>query len=187
MQMKQWHRWLGTAMAIGVIAMTMGMAVPAQAQTTANGPYYATPSWDQTLPAATRFIVLSNFNGEAVLDRETGLVWERSPSTFGTTWVEARFVCTRKAISNRRGWRLPALAELASLLDISVSPPLPALLLGHPFHNVQLSIYWSATTRADNPAIAWDVIMGNGNVDSNFKDFTFLVWCVRGGMNADVY
>ena len=30
------------------------------AQTTANGPYYATPSWDQTLPASTRFIVLSN-------------------------------------------------------------------------------------------------------------------------------
>src|SRR5262249_15328144 len=43
---------------------------------TANGPYYAEPSWDQMLPASTRFIVLSNFNSEAVLDRETGLVWQ---------------------------------------------------------------------------------------------------------------
>src|SRR5262249_23927325 len=43
------------------------------------GRYYATPSWDQTLPASTRFIVLSNFNSQAVLDRETGLVWERTP------------------------------------------------------------------------------------------------------------
>src|SRR5689334_6098081 len=51
------------------------------AQTTAAGPYYATPSWDQTLPASTRFIILSNFTSEAVLDRDTGLVWERSPST----------------------------------------------------------------------------------------------------------
>jgi hypothetical protein len=39
-----------------------------------NGPYYPTPSWDQKLPAATRFVVLTNWNREAVLDRETGLV-----------------------------------------------------------------------------------------------------------------
>src|SRR5258706_4372951 len=39
----------------------------------AVGPYYATPSWDQTLAVSTRFIVLSNMNGDAVLDRETGI------------------------------------------------------------------------------------------------------------------
>src|SRR5688500_11468228 len=59
----------------------------ARAQTVAPGPYYATPSWDQTLACNTiatcpRFIVLSNMNSDAVLDRETGLVWERAPSTF---------------------------------------------------------------------------------------------------------
>src|SRR5262249_1422566 len=31
----------------------------ARAQTVAAGPYYATPSWDQTIPAATRFVLLS--------------------------------------------------------------------------------------------------------------------------------
>ena len=56
---------------------------PAAAQTTANGPYYAVPSWDQTLPAAQRFIVLANMNQEAVLDRETGLVWQRTPGSAG--------------------------------------------------------------------------------------------------------
>ena len=48
----------------------------ADAQTASAGPYYATPSWDQT-PSSTRFVVLSNWNNEAVLDRETGLVWEK--------------------------------------------------------------------------------------------------------------
>jgi len=59
----------------GIIGLAIGIvAGSAVAQTTANGPYYATPSWDQTMPAATRFIVLSNMASEAVLDRETGLV-----------------------------------------------------------------------------------------------------------------
>ena len=60
------------------------LSTPVFAQTVANGPYYATPSWDQTLPANTRFIVLANFDNQAVLDRETGLVWHRAPSTAST-------------------------------------------------------------------------------------------------------
>src|SRR5947209_5821573 len=75
-------------------------AIPAVAQTTAPGPYYATPSWDQQLPAATRFIVLSNWidathpsGGAGVLDRETGLVWERSPTNTGVGWSDAQSHC----------------------------------------------------------------------------------------------
>jgi len=52
-------------------------ATPAFAQTTAAGPYYAVPSWDQTIACTAsancpRFVVLSNMNNDAVLDRETG-------------------------------------------------------------------------------------------------------------------
>ena len=59
-------------------------ANPARAQTTAVGPYYATPSWDQTVPCTTsancpRFVVLTNFSSEAVLDRETGVVDPQDP------------------------------------------------------------------------------------------------------------
>ena len=81
MKMKQMLRVILGCVAVGTLVLASG---PAQAQTTANGPYYATPSWDQklqcdTLTTCPRFIVLSNWNSEAVLDRETGLVWERSP------------------------------------------------------------------------------------------------------------
>jgi len=61
---------------LGMLAAAGGAA---RAQSFQNGPYYANPSWDQQMPAAQRFIVLSNWSSAAVLDRETGLVWERSP------------------------------------------------------------------------------------------------------------
>ena len=42
-------------------------------------PHADVPAGDQTLPANKRFLVLSNFANAAVLDKETGLVWERLP------------------------------------------------------------------------------------------------------------
>ena len=58
-------------LSLGVVMFTLFAGVPrAVAQTVAAGPYYATPSWDQTLACTAsatcpRFIVLSNFNNEA--------------------------------------------------------------------------------------------------------------------------
>jgi len=40
-----------------MILGTLAFTTLAYAQTVSNGPYYAPPSWDQQLPASTRFIV----------------------------------------------------------------------------------------------------------------------------------
>ena len=163
------------------------LAATAFAQTTANGPYYATPSWDQTLPSSTRFIVLSNMNSEAVLDRETGLVWERTPSTFKLKWQDAQLNCNNLTVVNRMGWRLPTLQELASLVDRGQSSP--ALPPGHPFNNVQsgtaLDSYWSATTFASRADDVWLVSFHAGDVFFTFKISSFNFWCVRGGQGVD--
>lgn len=117
------------------VIISLGLtASTALAQTTANGSYYAIPSWDQTLPANTRFIVLSNMNSEAVLDRETGLVWERSPSQTTRDWSASIEHCTNLNLGGRMGWRMPAISELFSLVDRSQSSP--ALPTGHPFLGV---------------------------------------------------
>ena len=80
--------------------------------------------------------------------------------------------------------------ELASLVDPSVTPG-PTLPPGHPFTTgttgVQRNKYWSATTYADNPALAWDVDFVDGSVEFSGKSASYQVWCVRGGMNADAY
>lgn len=106
----------------------------AQTSTTANGPYYAMPSWSQKLTTG-RFVVLSNWGNQAVLDRETGLVWHRS---FGqaNTLPEAFEACLFSATGGRRGWRLSTMPELLSLVESeSGNSILPA---GHPFEAVPL-------------------------------------------------
>ena len=83
----------------------------------------ALKSWSNKIPAAKRFVVLPDFNNEAVLDRETGLVWEKSPDQGGAyRWDtdEAAAACINSNVGGRKGWRLPAIDELASLIDPSV-------------------------------------------------------------------
>jgi len=178
----------------GFVAGTVLALGAGTAGADAVGPYYATPSWDQTLPASTRFVVLSNFNSQAVLDRETGLVWEKSPSNGleleFPEWGQIQFLCATLSKGNRKGWRLPTLQELASLVDgdpaNTGSPRLPP---GHPFQNVRSSMsdyYWSATSEvAPNTDAAYIVSFFDGSVNGAKKDFFAFAWCVRGGQGVD--
>lgn len=74
-----------------------------------------TQNWDKNLSSSSRFTVLTAFNGEAVRDNETGLVWEKSPQTLTASWVNARSQCANKIVGGRKGWRLPSVTELARL------------------------------------------------------------------------
>ena len=141
--------------------------------------------WDQVLPAEQRFVVLPAFNSDAVLDKETGLVWEKSPQTTAVAASNVRLTCANKAVGGRKGWRLPSLPELASLVDPSVASPGPTLSAGHPFLNVQPTNYWSASANAENPSLMWGVGFGNGAVLGLSKAFDQRAWCVRGGISAD--
>jgi hypothetical protein len=140
-------------------------------------------SWYKILPASKRFKLV--MNDEAVLDLETGLVWERSPGTTQRNWNNAITHCYSKEVGGRKGWRLPTVEELASLVDTTQSNP--ALPAGHPFQNVQSSSYWSATTNFGNTSYAWFVGFSNGSVfDANGgKSSNNYVWCVRGGHGYD--
>ncbi|OGW51939.1 MAG: hypothetical protein A2Y81_08450 [Nitrospirae bacterium RBG_13_43_8] len=103
-------------------------------------------------PANPRFAVCDNGTPETsddmVLDKETGLVWERDPSaktsyeTLPLDW--ALLVCNQmewySSLGRPDGWRLPTLQELASLIDRThYYPVLPS---GHPFLNVNMEDYY---------------------------------------------
>lgn len=161
----------------GVQAQSGSLEPPGSAVDGSGDPVPTTqtqPSWDQGLPAAERFVrvlpTAATPAGEAVLDKNTGLVWEQSPDTTVHIWdnkssmpVDARRRCLRRGTGDQMGWRLPSIHELASLVvpgNPAGGPDLPA---DHPFSDVG-SDYWSATTNVDDPTRAWIVNFSNGTV-----------------------
>lgn len=122
---------------------------------------------------------------DAVLDKETGLVWERTPSLGRLPWDAAIVQSFSKAIAGRKGWRLPAIEELLSLVDpAQASPTLPA---GHPFQTIKTDyFYWSSTMGMTNvPTCAWGYNFGNGDTSNVLKSATAYVWFVRAGYGHD--
>ncbi|MFO0701986.1 MAG: DUF1566 domain-containing protein [Nitrospira sp.] len=176
-----WYRSGSMGLMIGAaLIVVAGMVDLGQAHSPFERPSHTLPSWDQTLPTEERFVVLENFNSEAVLDQNTGLVWERASETGLTDWKAAKSSCLNKTIGGQRGWRLPAIVELTSLLDPSVQDSNSMLPSGHPFLNNPSGFYWSASSDGE-PSKAWHLHLSNGHVHMTSKASAFKVWCVRGG------
>ena len=114
---------------------------------------------------------------DAVLDKETGLVWQKRLGPF-MNWYEAITHCYDCTAGGRKGWRVPSMEELSSLID--PNQEYPALPADHPFSNLQ-TFYWSATTNADDATQAWYVHFYQGSTNYRDKTFDAYVWCVRGG------
>jgi hypothetical protein len=157
-----------------------------------GGAGYQSPSWDtHNQSAALRFTVLADFGSAAVKDSDTGLVWEKLPSTMDT-WLSAREGCLKKPVGGTKGWRLPSIPELASLIDPSVAFPGPTLTQGHPFSTVVGANYWSTTTSASSTSAfgTGNILVVNfqeGSVETIAKSSTAQAWCVRGPMTESLY
>ncbi len=135
------------------------------------------PSWDQKLPADERFkLVMGNLG---VLDIETGLVWQRRPDSTERTVESALTHCLNVSIGGRKGWRLPSIHEALSLVDPSAGVPGPLLPPEHPFINIQLSSYWSATSHRASGLHR--LVIFNPGVAIFQVSSEALTWCVRGG------
>lgn len=142
------------------------------------------PAWSQTIAGTERFELV--LGGAGVLDKETGLVWEQSPQILTKNWADSIIYCPTKELGNRKGWRLPAVEELATLVDPTQN--LPSLPTGHPFSNVQTAHYWSTTTSPSDDTYAWTVNFANGFVGPSYTKIVLqYIWCVRGGHGYDAY
>ena len=129
----------------------------------------------------------SDMNDGTVKDNLTNLIWLKNAECFGPqTWANALNAANTLASgacgltdgSVAGNWRLPNVREVESLIDFGTFNP--ALPSGHPFSGVQPAVYWSSTTIADDPGLAWGVSMVVGSPRPVGKADTSRVWPVRG-------
>jgi hypothetical protein len=150
------------------------------------------PAWNQLLSATggcTSARYQCVFNDLAVLDRETGLVWQRDPAPTTATWEAAIRACLNfnlnvPAAVARRGWRLPTAEEFQSIFDFTADN-MPD---GHPFTVVTADLllgYWASTTVAGTTTSAYRVQPANPGVTATAKTSLLSSWCVRGGQGLD--
>jgi hypothetical protein len=145
--------------------------------------------WDQNLPAAQRFVTLAAFNNQAVLDKNTGLVWEQAPdATFLDNWTDARQHCLNRRVGGALGWRLPSVVELKSVQDPSLPAPyVPTMVFSGVKTDHEDGLYWSASASL-SPEGPWIVSfsVNSGQAPGN-PDRLRSAWCVRGPMQEHMY
>ena len=137
-------------------------------------------------------------NGDGTItDTTTGLMWDKcsrgqvwdnttppgtctgAPGIF--TWegalVEAT-VANTPSHRNFTDWRLPNRTELESLVKSDASAP---AIDGTVFPATASAWYWTSTTYAPNPALAWSVYFNGGGTNAYVKASAFHVRLVRRG------
>ena len=168
-----------------------------------DDPCAVPPTWREVIPGSQRFVPTTfvDDQGEpaAYCDRETGNVWEAVPSasffSWGATppdflvWAQAHCIERVVGTNGQKGWRLPSIAELASLVDTTstnCTPGFKCIPDGSPFQ-IESNVYWSTSEVAGRPTFAWQVDFSSGQVAGSLKEFEGLVWCMRGATDAEMY
>jgi hypothetical protein len=142
------------------------------------------PALNKLIPAAQRFV--DALEGTAILDKETGLVWAKTPDLVPRDWQTAMNYCTQLNLGGRMGWRLPTIVEINTLVDVT-NPGLVKLPVDHPFQNVSSSgFYWSSSMYDSNTAASWGIWMGTGDLSGyNNTNGGGYAWPVRSSANID--
>ena len=123
-------------------------------------------------------------NGDGtVTDNRTGLMWVRDGKSAGCnngkimTWKDAMKFCKELDFAEYKGWRLPTIEELQSIVAYEKHNS----AIDEAFENTKNSYYWSSTTYASGTGYAWGVNFYSGNVNYYNKTGYDYVRPVRGG------
>jgi hypothetical protein len=123
-------------------------------------------------------------SGDCVTDNLTGLMWAKNANLTneGKTWPDSLdYVASLNSgsgLCGYKGWRLPNVIELESLVHADQSNP-ATWLNTQGFTNVQSDYYWSSSTQSSN---AFTVSMRFGNIYAKWKSYHLIyIWPVRSG------
>ena len=113
---------------------------------------------------------------DVVRDRGTGLTWQRATPSEKLAFAAARQYCAGLRLGRERGWRLPTAGELLTLVDERRTNPTIDVVA---FPRTPSESFWTASSFADTPAMAWHVYFESGNSLYGLLKGTYRVRCVR--------
>jgi hypothetical protein len=129
-------------------------------------------------------------NGDGTVeDNSTGLTWQKQDFGGIFNWYEASGtydatynpsplnLCGSVMLGGHTDWRLPNKSELMSIVDYSMY--YPAIKTSY-FPDTKAANYWTITSNAALPDVAWIVNFSDGGIYDNDKSASGYVRCVRG-------
>jgi len=111
-----------------------------------------------------------------VLDRVTGLMWQRVVGAQQFTFADAKQHCTDLSLAGFDDWRLPSRLELVSIVDNSRIQPAINVAA---FPDTPSDWFWTATPVGGNAEAAWYVYFYFGYPQAELVSNQFSVRCVR--------
>ncbi len=139
------------------------------------------------LPPESPTNYTDNKNG-TITDNYTGLIWKKCPqgmvgndcksgSPSQRAWSKARVECEDLDFAGKKGWRLPNLKELQSIVDSGAFNP----SINKNFFYGTNDPYWTLTSPAEHPGSKFTVIFSEGNVYYNDVNNSAATRCVYVG------
>jgi hypothetical protein len=116
---------------------------------------------------------------DVVLDRVTGLTWQRAAGPGTYVWAQAKLYCDNLSYGGQSDWRLPTRIELVSLLDYTK--------LGQPsidadaFPETVAGRFWTASESSAYPQSRWTVDFEGASTSFDEPLASHAARCVRGG------
>ncbi len=112
-----------------------------------------------------------------VVDKLTGLEWQRFPSPDSMNWENALHRAEMFVLKNQSDWRLPNVKELESLNDETRTHPSIHL---DAFPEIGSGKYWTSTSLPNQPTQAWFMDTNFGVVSHELKTLQNHLLLVRG-------
>jgi hypothetical protein len=111
-----------------------------------------------------------------VIDRITGLMWQRNVPNKFLSFQDAQRKCDGMSLGGYRDWRLPSRIELVSLIDTTRIQP---SIDGAAFPSTPIDWFWTSSRAADDSNAAWYVYFYFGYPRTDLIGSQFSVRCVR--------
>ncbi len=98
---------------------------------------------------------------ETVRDVGTGLIWQRAVPDKKFQFAEAKAYCAHLNLGGKKGWRMPSLQELLTLIDEHAATG--PLIDREAFPRTPSEQFWTSTIFASSPVTSWYVFFNRGD------------------------